>query len=320
MKNIITIALKEFSVTLRSSRFVLLFSIFLLMLLLSAYKGAQDYQNELKQYNEIVRNVQSGDTTEVPKPSVLNALTNLVEGISLIGAIIGIVVSFDAISGERERRTLGFLLTQPIYRDTIINGKLLGFTLLVLTVILISSLFAFGLILSITGTYPHEGDIIRTIVFLSSSSLYILTFVVIGIFFSILLKNSVNSLLASITVFVVSAVLISSMGQAIASIVAPIPMFTFGSGGKDIENAWKSNQEVIEKISYISPTENFKTINQVVLNPYFERSEDQGFGKQIEHSITQSLNMVWSNIIAILVTLITFFIASYILFLKQDIN
>ncbi len=47
-----------------------------------------------------------------------------------------------------------------------------------------------------------------------------------------------NSLLASIAVFVVSALLIASLGEAVASIVAPLPMYTFGGSGEEIEKAW----------------------------------------------------------------------------------
>lgn len=319
MRNTVTIALKEFSANLNNIRFLLLFSIFLLMLLLAAYQGAQEYQNELRGYNEMMKDL-SGKGMDTPKPSILNAFVHLIEGISVIGAIIGIAIGFDTISGERERGTLGFLLTQPIYRDTVINGKLLGFSFLVGTVVLISSLLCMGIILSVTGVYPSEGDIIRIIVFLLSSFLYILTFVIIGVFFSVVLKDSVNSLLASVAVFIVSTLLITSIGSVIASIFAPISMYTFGSSGEDFEKAWRSNRDILEKISYISPTENFKIINQVSLNPYFERNEGYGFGKQIEHTISESLGMVWSNVVAILTILILFFISSYVMFLRQDLS
>jgi len=44
MQPVFVIAKKEFSENLRSMRFMLLFGIFVVMLLLSAYQGAQDYQ------------------------------------------------------------------------------------------------------------------------------------------------------------------------------------------------------------------------------------------------------------------------------------
>ncbi len=102
----------------------------------------------------------SGDGYEIkmdmPTPSILSAFRHLISrgGITTIGAIIGIVIGFDAISGEREKGTLRFLLTQPLYRDTLINGKLPGFTILIFTVVLISSITSIGVIGGITGIFP----------------------------------------------------------------------------------------------------------------------------------------------------------------------
>lgn len=323
MKPITTIALKEFSENLRSIRFTLLFSLFILMLLLSAYQGAQEYQKELKSYNEMMRGdlgANLGMGIHLPKPSILNAFIYLLEGIITIGGIIGIVIGFDAISGEREHKTLSLLLTQPLYRDDLINGKLLGFILLVITVVLVSSLFSWGTILILTGVQPQGDDALRIVFFLILSFLYTLTFVTVGIFFSVLLKKSVNALLASIAVFIVFTVLINPVAEAIASIFTPIPAYTFTSAGDEIEGTFEAHFSLMEKIQYISPSKNFDMASKVILDPYFERDERKVFGKQISHGLYQSLDMIWDNIMAMLVTLTVFFISSYAMFLKQDIT
>jgi len=327
MQPVFVIAKKEFSENLRSMRFMVLFGIFIVMLLLSAYQGAQDYQKELKQYNEAMSGYSgSGYSVKIdlPKPSILSAFEHLIYGssVAIIGAIIGIVVGFDAISGERERGTLKFLLTQPLFRDTLINGKFLGFVSLIFVVVLTSLIICIGVIGSATGVFPDGDDLLRVMLFGLITFLYMLAFVAIGMFFSIFLKESVNALLAAIAIFIVVNLLISPIASAIADFVAPIPAYTFGMHGKEIQKAWENNYNIQQKISYLSPSENFRNINEVILNPYFENKQQIqfGFGQQVKHTIGESLSMVWGNIVAIVVTLVIFFIASYILFLKQDIG
>lgn len=331
MKPILVIAQKEFSENVRSMRFVVLFGIFITMLLLAAYMGAQVYQNELKMYNEqMTGNQGSGYSTktQMTKPSILTAFKflNLISGasVAIIGAIIGIVIGFDAVSGERERGTLKFLLTQPIFRDTLINGKFLGFIFLIFVVVLTSLILCIGVIASTTGVFPDGDDLLRIMFFGLVTFIYMLVFVAIGIFFSILLKESINALLAAITLFIVFNLLISPIASAIASLVAPIPWYTFGVSVTTIEEAYQNNLNIQQKISYLSPSGNFRNINEILLDPYLEIENPidlkYGFGQQVKHTIGESLNMVWGNVVAIVAALVIFFIASYILFLKQDIS
>ena len=44
--------------------------------------------------------------------------------IALLGPFVGLSLGFDGIIGEKSERTLYRLTAQPIYRDSIINGKL----------------------------------------------------------------------------------------------------------------------------------------------------------------------------------------------------
>jgi ABC-2 type transport system permease protein len=45
------------------------------------------------------------------------------EFIGFLGPLLGIALGFDAISSERSQRTLPRLVSQPIHRDDVINGK-----------------------------------------------------------------------------------------------------------------------------------------------------------------------------------------------------
>ena len=45
------------------------------------------------------------------------------EFVAIVGPLLGIVFAFDAVNGERAAGTLPRLLSQPIFRDDVINGK-----------------------------------------------------------------------------------------------------------------------------------------------------------------------------------------------------
>ncbi|ODS37993.1 MAG: hypothetical protein A7316_08760 [Candidatus Altiarchaeales archaeon WOR_SM1_86-2] len=362
MNTTIVIAKKEFSESLRSTRFIILFGLFLFMLLLSAYQGTQNYKDELENYNEQM----GAGNADMPKPSILTAFQQLLgtmresSGITIIGAIIGIIIGVDAISGERERGTLKFLLTQPLYRDTLINGKLLGFTILIFTVVAISSIMTIAVVGGIAGVFPGGDDAVRILFFNFMMFIYIMTFAVIGLFFSVFLKQSFDALLAAIAVFIIITLLISPVAQAVASFIAPMPsqsqVFVMHGGGgqtmgdtgdttalnrtggeervlilrgwrgmsEEMRESMTKNRDVRQKIMFLSPSENFRQVNEVILDPYFEGMEGGqgsfGFGSQIQRSLSEGLGMVWGNVVAILVGLVGFFIASYVMFLRQDVE
>ena len=46
--------------------------------------------------------------------------------VTFLVPILGILLGFDAINAERQRGTLSLLISQPVYRDALINGKFLA--------------------------------------------------------------------------------------------------------------------------------------------------------------------------------------------------
>ncbi len=76
--------------------------------------------------------------------------------VALIGPLLGIAVGFDAISSERVDRTLPRLLSQPIHRDDVINGRFVaGLAAIVLTALtaVVAGIAIVGL-----GVIPSRGD------------------------------------------------------------------------------------------------------------------------------------------------------------------
>ena len=126
------VARKELGDHLRSSRFVIL----LVLMALSGLAAVHSASGG-------IRDAAAG-TSDIPSLFLYiftlspDRIPSFVELLGLIGPLLGIVFGFDAINGERAQRTLPRLVSQPIHRDDVINGKFaagIGAVSLVLTAV-----------------------------------------------------------------------------------------------------------------------------------------------------------------------------------------
>jgi len=61
-----------------------------------------------------------------PTPTVLDAYAQLAKNVAQLGALVVVVISMAAVSSERDRGTLAFLLSKPVGRGSFLAGKLAG--------------------------------------------------------------------------------------------------------------------------------------------------------------------------------------------------
>ena len=116
--------------------------------------------------------------------------------------IVGIVLGLDAINSERNSGTLSRLLSQPIYRDAVINGKFLAgivtlAIMLTTTILIITSMGFLHL-----GIAPTSEEIARLLIFWGASILYGAFWLGLAILFSVLFKSVAASAVSSIVIWV----------------------------------------------------------------------------------------------------------------------
>ncbi|MDK2854013.1 MAG: type transport system permease protein [Thermococcaceae archaeon] len=122
----LNIAMKELYVSIKSKRFVIILSIYVLLLLLLSY-SLRDNLSELT--SPSVENLSMdlfGVSGEVFATPLSTMLTLNFTFFTVIGAILGASLGADAINKEIESGTIKTLLAHPVYRDEVINGKFLG--------------------------------------------------------------------------------------------------------------------------------------------------------------------------------------------------
>jgi len=166
VKAILTICRKELADHFSSSRFILLFTLILMVSLVTAYLVGTSMKEELQ---------------GVAKPSLVFLLLftstgkffSLIQFIAFFGPLIGIVLGFDAINKERSARTLSKIISQPIYRDAVINGKFLAGLFIITMMLLGIVLLISGLGLTLIGVVPGPDEVGRLVIYLIITIFYI---------------------------------------------------------------------------------------------------------------------------------------------------
>lgn len=137
MHGLRTIVKKELADHFSSYRFVLLFALIAMVSLTTVYMVGLSISREL-------------EGVAKPKYIFLMLFTSsgvrfsLTQFVAFFGPLIGLLLGFDMINRERNEGTLSKLLAQPIYRDTVVNGKFLA-GVAVITIMMVS------IVLVITG-------------------------------------------------------------------------------------------------------------------------------------------------------------------------
>ncbi len=120
----------------------------------------------------------------------------------LIMSLMAFLFTYDICTGEREAGTLKVMLSNPVSRSVILTGKLLG-TFLTLLPMLV---FSFGLCLLVLFLYPSisfsASEWIRISLIFFFSMIFLLFFMVLGLFVSSKVMNSGTSIIICLLLWV----------------------------------------------------------------------------------------------------------------------
>jgi len=144
---------------------------------------------------------------------------------SMFLSFIALLFSYDAVSGEKEARTLSLLFSNPVSRGILLTSKLLS----VITVVFLMSLIGIIislLILAVSGMVIIDLSFIAEVIgFICIGLLLISTFSVFGLLSSVITKQSNVSLLISLCFWLASAVVIPNTSVFWANKLFKIPSF-----------------------------------------------------------------------------------------------
>jgi ABC-2 type transport system permease protein len=97
---------------------------------------------------------------------------SLVNFVAFFGPLVGLVLGFDTINREKNEGTLSKLLSQPIFRDMVINGKFLAGVVMISVMMFSIVLVITALGLIVLGIIPGIEELWRIFIYLIISIIY----------------------------------------------------------------------------------------------------------------------------------------------------
>ena len=304
---------KELTDHFNSIRFTILFIVTILAGIFAIYIAIQNIRSVVTPTTEFIF-LKIFTTSGGTLPSFLFF-------ISLFIPIIGIALGFDAINNERASGNLSRLLAQPIYRDSVINGKFLaGLSVLAIMVISVIGIVA-GLGLYIIGVPPTSEEVLRLIVFAVTSIIYGAFWMALSIVFSVFFNRAATSMLASMALWIFFFFFMQMISAAIANAQVPIDS---NSSAALITHHYA----VQGMVARISPLTLYQESIAVLLipelgslNPALMAISLSSAGRMLTPlALGQSLLLTWPQTVSIIALAAICFAISYLGFMRQEIR
>jgi ABC-2 type transport system permease protein len=319
VKGILAVYRKELEDHFSSTRFILLSTLILMVSLVIAFMVGSGLRDELK---------------DVAKPTFVflmlftfpGKLFSLISFIAFFGPLIGIVLGFDSINRERSDRTLSKLVSQPIYRDSIINGKFLAglvtITIMFLAIVLLIS----GLGLRLIGVVPGPEDVWRLAIYSLISIFYISFWLGISSLFSVIFRSMATSALAAIACWIIFSFAVPLVASPLADAIYPVDQSTTAPDPELLVQ----HEQARKAISLLSPMTLYSEATTTILDPLRKTTQSlllMGPMERLSISrfqnplpLRESLYIVFPHLISLIAITSLCFAVSYIFFMRQEVR
>jgi ABC-2 type transport system permease protein len=240
--------------------------------------------------------------------------------IALLAPVLGIAFGFDGVNGERSEGTLPRLVSQPIHRDDVINGKFVA-GLAAISVIFVAIIAVVGAIGVLQlGILPDIEEVLRLAVWVVLAVVYVGLWLAMALLCSVVFKRAATSALVAIAVWLALTLFASLLVGIIAGILAPV-----GDGTADEQIA---NLSLQQNLARISPSQLFTEATRATLDPSVQ-TFDIGALVQVSNeqralpsilSLDQSLLVVWPQFVGLIALTSGAFAVAYVSFMRQEVR
>ena len=255
MQGLFAVYRKELSDHFTSNRFVILFALIAMVSFITSYMAGINLRENLE---------------GVAKPKFVflmlfntpGALFSMVQFVAFFGPLIGLVLGFDAINRERADGTLIKVVSQPIYRDAVINGKFLAgaTTISIMVVSIVLVIGGFGL--SLLGVVPGIEEVWRLVFYVVVSVFYISFWLGVAILFSIFFRSIATSALAAVALWIFLSFFVSLGASVLADTAVPVDR----QEKANPETVMK-NVRIKEGVSLFSPMVLYTKASATIIDP-----------------------------------------------------
>lgn len=240
----------------------------------------------------------------------------LIVFVSFLAPLLGIMFGFDSVNGERAQGTLPRLLSQPIHRDEVILGKFVAGISVIAIIFTALVVLVAGIGIYRLGVTPEVTEVSRLLVWLLFTIVYVAFWQGLATLVSVRTTRAATSALIPVGVWLMLALFGSFIFGAIADVVSPDD----GTQAGLIQNA-----QTEHFISQVSPIVLFQEGSTVLLDPEV-RSTGLLTLEQVDRAIvselnlTQSLGVVWPQMVVLLAMTAALFALAYVSFMRQEVR
>jgi ABC-2 type transport system permease protein len=293
MQGLMTVFEKELADHFTSWRFIILTAIVFAVGIIAIYIDAQYIREEVLETRFIF--LQLYTTSGQAWPLFIFFITFFMP-------IVGVILGFDTINSEKNSGTMSRLLSQPIYRDAVINGKFLAGVVTMAVMLTGMVMLVAGLGLRMIGVPPSSEEALRLTVFLIMTIVYGAFWLGLGILFSIFFKRVATSALASIAFWMF-------FGFIGFMFIYP-SLFQVGLTGLTVMQI--SPVALFWQVTYLLLVPTARSIGQMI--------QSGGLLPSSALSLSQSLISVWPHLVSIIVLTVVCFAISYVKFMREEIR
>ncbi|MEO8470391.1 MAG: ABC transporter permease subunit [Chloroflexota bacterium] len=313
------VAGKEFTDHISSARFIVLLLVLGAAAIVPLYFASDAIRSVASQVTD-TRNAFLAlflfSPSSVPIPNVFNF-------VGIVAPLLGVAFAFDAINSERTDGTLPRLLSQPIYRDDVVNGKftagLAAISLVLLVVVGVIS--GFGIVR--LGIIPSPDEVIRLLAWVMLTILWVSLWLAFGLLLSVVIRRAATAALVGFGVWLLVAI----FGQLIISLVAGVlaPVASAATAEEFV-----SLSALSATIARLLPLTLYQEASAVLLNPtvttvstpttvgQWQQWQQQAQGQLL--SFDQSALLVWPHLVTLVALTAVCFAAAYIMFMRQEVR
>jgi ABC-2 type transport system permease protein len=310
-----TVFRKEIADHFSSTRFLILFCLVICVVLLTTYMVSMNLRSAIDEGGRIEHLFLMLFTTS-------GQFFSLTQFIAFFGPLIGVIMGFDAINRERNAGTLSKVLSQPVYRDALINGKFLAGIVTVAIVFIGLILLIAGLGMMVIGVVPTGEEVGRLAVYMLISIVYVGFWLGLSILFSIFFRSIGTSALAAVALWIFVSFFVGFAANLIADAVAPVEH-------ENTEQMAK-NQRIAEAISRVSPVKLYSDATLRIVDPSRLPKKGMVLGGPMELisvsrfnnplPLIQSALMVAPYLTTLLAEAAVCFGTAYVVFMRQEIR
>ena len=167
----------------------------------------------------------------------------------IVLSALAILFAYNTISGEREDGTLKLVLSNPVPRDALVLGKYLGGVLSLFPIVMVS--FTVGIVIAYASpaTDFDVGDLLRLVMVLVVSLLYVSICYLLGMLLSVWTKEAATTLILSMFIWGILTIVHSNVATFAVAKFPPSKSQSEEAALQEIGRIWEDFRE--ERDAYI---------------------------------------------------------------------